>query len=566
VAPSRLLLTACLATGLTAAPAIFPLKDVRAGQTGVGRTVFSGNKVEEFQVQILGVLENIGPGQSIILARLKGGPLAETGVMQGMSGSPVYIDGKLAGAVALGFTGAKDAIAGIRPIEEMLAVNPGASGVMLAAVPKRTRVLTGDARLEEIATPVSFLGFSAATLDLFGSKLRDLGLEPRQGASGGGSIPDRLGDIKTLEPGSMISVQLLTGDMSVSADGTVTAIDGNNVYAFGHRFLDSGATELPFARADVLALLPNIGNSFKISQATEWMGTITQDRNTAIAGLAGRRASMVPLEIRDGAKTYHMNVIQDRVMSPLVTQMAVFSAMDAAERAVGALSYHLKAQLEFESGTVHLDNVYSGDVAVGAIASLGVATPLTYAFGAGLDGLKLKRASFDIQPVERRSQSQIVEVTAPRQARPGDEIELSVTLASDTGAETVKKARYRVPVGAPAGTLNFTVSDSTTTNLTELQTAMSTPARSASQVIGLLNSTRTNTGTYVRVWRSESSYTVDGRELSDPPASVAMVLARPQLALGTSANLRGAKVAELEILVGDRIVTGSKTVQVEVKD
>src|SRR5580693_4165574 len=118
----RFLLAAGLAAALSAAPAIFPLKDVRAGQTGIGHTVFSGTRVEQFQVEILGVLENVGPGQSIILARLKGGPLAETGVLQGMSGSPVYIDGRLAGAVALGFTGAKVAIAGIRPIEEMLRV------------------------------------------------------------------------------------------------------------------------------------------------------------------------------------------------------------------------------------------------------------------------------------------------------------------------------------------------------------------------------------------------------------------------------------------------------------
>src|SRR5665213_2862217 len=107
-----------------AAPDIFPLKDVRAGQRGVGRTVFAGTKVEEFQVEVLGVLENLGPRQSIILGRLKGGPLANTGVMQGMSGSPVYIDGKLAGAVALSFPYSKDAIAGIRPIEDMLRVAP----------------------------------------------------------------------------------------------------------------------------------------------------------------------------------------------------------------------------------------------------------------------------------------------------------------------------------------------------------------------------------------------------------------------------------------------------------
>ncbi len=154
----------------------------------------------------------------------------------------------------------------------------------------------------------------------------------------------------------------------------------------------------------------------------------------------------------------------------------------------------------------------------------------------------------------------------PRQARPGQEIELSVTLSADDGAETTKKVRYKVPVGAPTGTLNFTVSDSTVTNMTELQGAMTTPPRSAAQLLGILNSSRANTGAYVRVWRSENSYTVEGRELPDPPASVAMILARPQLATGTPANMRGAKVAELDMPVGNVVVTGSKTLQVEVKE
>jgi hypothetical protein len=354
--------------------------------------------------------------------------------------------------------------------------------------------------------------------------------------------------------------------MSVSADGTVTAIDGNHVYAFGHRFLDSGPTDLPFARAEVLALLPDISNSFKISQALEWMGTITQDRNTAVSGVAGKRAALVPIEIRSGTKTYHMGVIQDRVMTPLVTQMAVFSAMDASDRSVGPITYRLRGQLNFESGPVKIDSVHSGDVAVGALASLSVAAPLTYALSSGLDGLKLKSANLSIEPVEKRSQVQIVEVVAPRQVRPGEDVELSVTFAAANGVETVGKARYKVPVGAPMGTLNFTVSDSTVTNILELQTAMSTPARNAAQLLELLNSARSNSGAYVRVWRADASYTVDGRDFSDPPPSVAMILARPQMALGATANMRGAKVAELAIPVGDSVVTGTKTVQVEVKE
>src|SRR5579871_5694903 len=298
------------ASMLSAAPDIFPLRDIRAGQRGVGRTVFAGSRVEDFQVEILGVLDNVGPGQSIILARLSGGPLEDTGVMQGMSGSPVYIGGKLVGAVALGFQLAKAPIAGIRPIEEMLRVDPAATPTRVASIP-RTHVVNGGARLEEIATPISFSGFSSTTLEHFAPQLRELGMDPRQGVSSGGRISDALGDPRQLEPGSMISVQLLTGDMAVSADGTVTAIDGNKLYAFGHRFLAGGSTELPFARAEVLALLPNLQSSFKISQAREWMGVIRQDRNAAIAGVTGQRAQMTPLEIHVEGNTYHMNMVQD---------------------------------------------------------------------------------------------------------------------------------------------------------------------------------------------------------------------------------------------------------------
>src|SRR6202167_1031307 len=280
---------------LHAAPAIFPLKDIRAGQHGVGRTVFSGSRVEEFDVEILGVLENLAPKESIILGRLKGGPLAETGVMQGMSGSPVYIDGRLAGAVALRFPYSKDAIAGIRPIEDMLRVEPEGPRVMA-----RQRYIAKDARLEEIATPVSFSGFTSATLEHFGAQLRDMGMDPRQGVSGGGRPSDRMGDPKNLEPGSMISAQLLSGDYSISADGTVTLIDGDRVYAFGHRFMDSGPSDVPFARAEVLALLPNVSSSFKISAAREWMGTLTDDRSTAVSGVVGGRAARAPADTRGG--------------------------------------------------------------------------------------------------------------------------------------------------------------------------------------------------------------------------------------------------------------------------
>jgi len=288
VALPKVFLVGLFAACLAAETPLFPLKEVRPGLHGTGKTVFSGDRIEEFRVDILGVLENTGPQQSIILARLSGGPLDKTGLLQGMSGSPVYVDGRLLGAVALGFPLSTEPIAGIRPIEEMLGVpepeSPNAATLraaifrrpsLSAVFPRRPEVLAGGSRLVEIATPVSFGGFTGGTIEQFSPELRALGLEPRQGMMGGGTTGTEIGDTGRIRPGAMISVLLLTGDMSVGADGTVTWVDGRRVLAFGHRFLSVGATELPFARSEVLALAPNLATSFKISAARELMGAIT---------------------------------------------------------------------------------------------------------------------------------------------------------------------------------------------------------------------------------------------------------------------------------------------------
>jgi hypothetical protein len=466
--------------------------------------------------------------------------------------------------VALAFPQAKEAIAGIRPIEDMLRVEPEPKNPRPAVA--RAKFVTGDLRLEEIATPVSFSGFSAAALEHFAPRLRELGLDPRQGVSGGGNPPARLGDPARLQPGGMISVQLLSGDMSVSADGTITAIDGDRIYAFGHRFLSAGPTEMPFARAEVLALLPDLNASFKISQAKEWMGTITQDRDTAISGVTGRRAAMSPLEIHVGRNLYRMSVIQDPVMTPLVAQMAIFSAIDATERSVGAATYAVRGHAEFQGGSLNFDNAYSGDVNVGSLASLGVSAPLSYALGSGFDAFRLKNMTLDIVPLSTRSQAEIAEVVAPRQAHPGDDIELAVVLTGSNGTDTIKRTHYRIPLGAPAGPLFFTISDATAANLADVQMAMSSPARSPAQVLGLLNSLRSNANAYARVWRAEANYSADGRDLPDLPASAAIIFGKAQTGAANVALTRGTKIAELEIPSGASVVTGGKTIQIEVKE
>ncbi|MGO4881830.1 MAG: SpoIVB peptidase S55 domain-containing protein [Bryobacteraceae bacterium] len=583
-----------LAAALHAQTAFFPLKDIKPGLHGIGKTVFAGNRIDEFQVEVLGVLENIGPKQSLILARLSGGPLAETGVLQGMSGSPVYIDGKLAGAVAMAFPFAKEAITGIRPIEEMVRVTDAGSWpapvqvarneVSLASLyaskdltrllPPRPDSTLRDAKLIDIATPVSFAGFTRATLDYFAPQLRAAGLEPAQGVSSGGSSNPHMGDPSALKPGSMISVQLMTGDLSIGADGTVTYIDGTKIYAFGHRFLAVGSTELPFTRSEVLALLPVMSASFKISAPKETMGVILQDRNTAIAGELGRAAAMAPISItvsRGGRRLddYRMQMVNDRFLSPLLVQMAVFNTIDATERTMGASSFRVTGEIEFQgsSAPLKVNNMYAADTGSALIASLSTAIPLAYVLQSGFDALELKKVALDIESFDAKKQLQIDSVSvARREVRAGGKVELTTMLVGENGVEVARTIVYQVPEGLTPGPLYFTVADGMTTNLTDLRQIVSAQPKSIAQLISTVNSLRANTKAYIRVWRPEPAFQLEGADLPDPPPSVAMILAGSQTAQGGITQTRNSKIAELEVGAGDSVINGSKTIQVEVKE
>jgi len=556
-----------LGTNLYGQPSIFPLSELKAGQKGVGRTVFSGTTITNFDVEILGVLENSGPKQSLILGRLSGGPLATTGVMQGMSGSPVWVNGRLVGAVAFAFPFAKEAIAGIRPIGEILASTTSQASPRAAKAGGRAGGRFGEAQLEEIATPVAFDGFTQRTLDEFAPQLRDWGFSPRQ-ALGSGGRPGAMGDPKLLAPGSMISVQLMTGDMNAGADGTVTWIDGKKIYAFGHRFLSVGDTELPFARAEVLALLPSLTTSFKISTAREWMGAITSDRNAAVAGELGRVAKLLPMRISvNGQHRYQVNVAPHRFLAPLMVQMAAFSALDATERSFGSATIGVRGQIEFEDGLppVKLANQYTGDFSVIGVAALSAATPLATILEGVLPGLRLKGIELNFTVSEERRQWRIDTAWSDhRQAAPGDTLELTVGLSAENGREERKKIRYTVPTGAKSGTLYFTAGDAPTLNAFELRNLFSggtLAGKTPAEMIALLNRQRSNGNLYIRVFRADPSYGAGPVELPGLPPSVALSIAKNTPPPPPTGSL----VAELAIDCGPVVVTGSKSFEVEVR-
>lgn len=585
-----LLLSACLA----GAQNFFPLQDVHAGLRGVGRTVFQGDRIEEFQVEILGVLQNLGPKQTIILARLSGGPLAETGVLQGMSGSPVYIDGKLLGAIALGFPFSKQPIAGIQPIEAMLAdatfsAPPPASARPLPAALQRWDhgSLASSDKLAELPTPVSLTGFSAATLMAFTPGFRNLGFQPQEGVAAGPanslqtSAIHRPSTKANLQPGSMISVGLITGDMNMTADGTVTYIDGKRIYAFGHRFLDIGSIEFPFARSEVIASIPTLNSSFKLSVPREWMGTILSDRNTAVAGEIGRPSHTVPLTIsvRSGAasaRDYHLQVVNDRLLTPFLTQAALFSTIDATQRTMGVGTMRLKGEVQFDGALppLRIHDMFVSDSALAQQVSADAVVTLGFVLGGGFANLHLKSMSFTLDQVDSKRQLRLAQAwTSAHEVHPGDSVQITALLEGENGLEITRTGTYQVPAGAPNGPLNFTVSDANTLNFPDFAGVAASSLRVPERLIEMINSYRASDALYIRVWRQEPSFNVAGQlpggELPDPPPSVMLILADPSASANSNAALtatHGAEAAHIVIPVDNYVVTGAKTIQVDVKD
>jgi len=555
---------------------IVPLRDIRPGAPCTGKTVFQGGQVEEFRCEILGVLENIGPGQSVILARLSGGPLAEAGVMQGMSGSPVFVEGKLAGAVAYAFPFAKAAIAGIRPIEEMLRAAPPARAErewadpfdVASALPRRQEIGLGPARLVEIATPLWLSGFTRGAVEHFAERLRAAGLEPVQGA-GGGRVREPAGKPAPPQPGEMISVQLMSGDMSVGADGTVTLVDGRRVYAFGHRFLGVGETEMPFARAEVITVLPSLNSSFKISNPREWLGTITADHAAAVSGELERKPRLLPVSIRvTGAgpaarrRSYRMEMVRDRLLTPILLQMAVYSAIEATERATGLATIRLNGRLLLERGDpVPVTNVFAAELGAPSMASAAVAAPVAALLQSGFETLRLGGVELELEVSNENRQLQLDGVwSSKRTVRPGETVEITALYLGERGAEVTRTARYQVPVGAPAGPLYFTVTDGTTANLAEFRQFLLAPPRSADQLRAFLVKLHPNDRPYVRVWRAAPTLQVQGENLPLLPPSMAAAL------LQSASQQANSLVASLRMDPAPYLFTGSRTIQVEVKE
>jgi len=578
--------------------------EIRPGMVAIGRTVFEGTRVEEFKVNILGVLENvIGTRRNLILARLEGGPLANTGVIAGMSGSPVYIDGRLIGAVsyALGAF-SKEPIAGITPIAEMTdsatlaGVRPPGAKVQLdlpltrenltAALRKalnwnrpfadgpRDAELQGVSAvaglaggalgtlLRPIATPLVMSGFELEVGELFGSAFSSQGFIP----TGGTALGLRPGEMPfdgPLKPGDAIGVMLVNGDLHMGGTGTVTHIDEDRVYAFGHPLYNLGPTEFPMTRAYVYTVLPSLFSSFKLSTTGEVIGTFLQDRATAIAGRVGPGPRMIPVTInltqaRGSTRTFRFDVVNDQMFTPLMTYAALLNTLSSYERQYGATTFSVHGQAMVKGHeAIAFDDLFStGQSATDASAY--IVAPLTYLLGNDFEKVEVSGLDLTIGSTEEPKTATLerVWIDDPR-PRAGRTVPLKILLRTYRGEDEVRTLPVQIPANA-RGTLSIMVTDGSRLNQLESREAR-TPQqlRSVDSVIKSLNRARRNSTVYIKLLGTDAGAVVNGEVLSSLPPSVLAVLEADRNG-GTFNSVRSATIGEWEIATG-HAVSGTRT-------
>jgi SpoIVB peptidase S55 len=602
--------------GLRASAPQMTVDEIRPGMVGVGRTVFDGTRVEEFKVHVVGVLQNvIGPHRNLILAKLEGGPLANTGVIAGMSGSPVYIDGKLVGAVsyALGAF-SKEPIAGITPIAEMTdaasfnETRPTAARVHVDFPLTRENLIaafrkaltwnrpfaerTGDAQvvaptgvsglagfggdelgalLRPIATPLVMSGFEPALADTLAGAFREQGFIP-MGGGGGAALP-RAGEMAyegPLKPGDAIGVMFVTGDLRLGGTGTVTHLDGDRVYAFGHPMYNLGPTEFPMTRAYVYTVLPSLFSSIKLSSTGDIIGTFLQDRATAIAGRLGPAPKLIPITLtlesdRGAKRKFRFDVVNDQLFTPLMTYASILNTLASYERQYGSATFsvHGTANLK-KHEPITFNNLFSGGDSPSTGAAAYIVSPIAALIGNDYEKVDLEGLDLTITSTEepRTAILERVWLDDPR-PRAGRTVPLKVLLRTYRGEEVLRTLPIEIPANAE-GTLSLMVTDGTRLSQIEQREARipQQQPRSVPQIIRALNKAPRNNVLYIKLLGSDAGAVVNGERLSSLPPSVLAVLEADKNG-GNFNPLHTAALGEWE-LPTEQAVSGSRTLTITI--
>jgi hypothetical protein len=575
---------------------ILPLDQVKAGMKGKGRSVFQGNRIEEFDVEIIGVLKNVQPKKSIILARLKGGILEEAGVISGMSGSPVYVDGKLIGAVAYSLgTFVKEPIAGITPIGEMMAISEKRKKgpVFSPQVPVKKHltldelfmlnkdfflskaVFHSEGRaLKPLSIPLVFSGFSSYAFEQSRSFFSNLGFNPVMSAFSGQSLETISPPDLTLREGGPVAIQLVSGDLDMSAVGTVTYIDGSKVLAFGHPLYNLGAVDYAMTKAKVITVVPSLMSSFKLAVSDSLVGKFTQDRSSGLLGELGKIPRLVPVNIRimdsDGElKEYKIKVVNDKILTPVLLNVAIGGIVTTEERAIGDLSLGLLGNIYLENGmNIRLEDLFSGqfDASVVSLSSL-LAGVVYFLTNNEFEELGIHRIDLNIQAFEEVKFSFLEKVWLSKyEASPGERIDVKIDYRTFRGESQREEGSIQVPNLPPGSEFQIIVADAASMakiEMSQYKTATFVP-RNLSQLVRMLSNLRKNNRIYIKVIASKPGIFLRGEEMSNLPPSMRSMFASPRAAASSPTELTRSTLMEYQLPI-PYVFRGEAVIPVKIK-
>ncbi|KPJ58204.1 MAG: hypothetical protein AMS15_08970 [Planctomycetes bacterium DG_23] len=534
------------------------------GMKGYGFTVFEGTKRERFEIEVLGVLKNVWPKGDMILVRAEHPILSRANIISGMSGSPVFIEGKLAGALAFSWYFAKEPVAGVTPIHEMLKLTEVETGGKPKRVTREVwpqgepiaRVLLRGGRaaegrqpsagdiapareakgfsLEPLATPVALSGFSKDTLQLLERNLGPLGLIFTQGEAGGAAEGEEVAEEAPLEPGAVVCVKFMEGDLRMSGVGTVTTKIGERVLCFGHSFLGEGSVDLPMALGVVHATMPRQDQSFKFFTATKTVGRFTQDERTGLLGQMGEEAKMFPVTLAVkselGEEAYDVQVIEHPLLTPWLIGSAVYDVLSARRNVPleNTLSYEFKLVLEKQDPIIWQDTYAGPWSAEGAAMDVIALTEIL--LNNPFSEVKITEVHLSAQLVEQQESALIESVEIEKmEVEPGEVLKVKVRLRPHKGEAVEKEMEIKVPEDAAPGKRILSVSDFATSKMMDVSEAPGRyQPRDLNALLEILREEMKPRGLVVRLSSAKAGLVISGKELPCLPGSVFHIMSYPR--------------------------------------
>jgi hypothetical protein len=576
-------------------PEIIPLDQIHPGMKGVAYTIFEGDQIEKMDLVVLGTLHNaLGPKQDVILVQMIGEKVEHTGVVAGMSGSPVYFDGKLAGALSLKlgvFT--KEAIGGVTPIESMLDVEkaaaaapvklagetPGASSAV-APSPAESRIPFPESYAHEtgvgsgqflvpIETSLVSTGLYPETIAQFGKQLSAWGMSMMAGGTAAPSPED-----SKLKPGDMVGMELIRGDLSIAPGCTVTTVVADRILACGHPIFGLGAVAMPLTRGHVILTLASSMASTKIMSTGGLIGTLTQDRLTAVMGKLGPGPAMIPVDVQlvtpSSERNFHFEVIESPQLTPLLVALATFNGIVSRPAYSEGSTLALDGTIEIKGHTsVRLDDLFAptdAPVPTGFFIASSVQSAFARIYSNPYEIPHVERIQMRVTAMAERRVAMIDNAWVEKsEVRPGETVAVKVQLRPYRGAPFIQEIPVTIPAQSARGNLQLVVSDAETLNRNVQMLAGNSQAQlpGLEELINLLNRERQNDRLYATLFQQTPTLLVEDKEMPNAPSSAINILDQRQN-FGGARLLNQSKAGEWSVEM-HQVISGERALTITVK-